>query len=82
LPSVNGRHSSKYTVSSAKRCALGIEATFAECQHLAVGKVNGRQLYTAADGPLPRVAFRRVLVFAETTVLPSAALGRGGFAEC
>jgi hypothetical protein len=32
---------------------------FADCQRLTLSDVNDRQLWTAADGSLPRVAFRR-----------------------
>jgi hypothetical protein len=31
---------------------------FAKCQSLALGKYNDRQLWTAADGPLPSAVVR------------------------
>jgi hypothetical protein len=57
------RVSKKYTRQSIL-CRVPTGSTrqrsfFAECQCLALGTVNSRQLYTAADGPLPCVAFRR-----------------------
>jgi hypothetical protein len=70
---------------------------FAECQNSALGKNNDRQLYTAADGPLPSAALHRVFgtecisvprvllsantVITESRTLPSAALGKCFFAE-
>jgi hypothetical protein len=44
LSSVNEKHSAKYIVSSAKTLELDKEAAFAECQRLALGKDNDRQL--------------------------------------
>jgi hypothetical protein len=52
---------------------------FAKCQSLALGKDNGRQLWTAADGPLPSASIRRVFdtrkdFFAECISVPRVLL--------
>jgi hypothetical protein len=56
-------------------------------------KTDGRQLSTAANGPLPRAVFAECWampsvphsvnkIFTERKILPSAALGKVSFAEC
>ena len=56
--SAQGRHSVKLALPSVKQ---GDARQRTECQNLALGKDNGCQLQTTADGPLPRAALRRVL---------------------
>jgi hypothetical protein len=66
LPSVQEWHSVKRIVSSVRRKKLG--------------KDNGRQLWTAADGPLPSVVIHRVFgtrqrdFFAECISVPRVLL--------
>jgi hypothetical protein len=66
LPSVQEWHSAKCTVSSIRQlCRVSYKNTrqrslFTECQSLALGKDNDRQLWTATDGPLSSAVVRRV----------------------
>jgi hypothetical protein len=55
--SAKERQSTKYRFIE---CLLGDtrQRYFVECQRLTLGKVNDRQLWTTADGSLPRVMFR------------------------